>query len=202
ANAGSATLVFDMVTLSDNVAMSGGGISNGGRTYLQNSTVSGNRAEGNDSLGGGIHNFQVLELFQSTVAENSASKGGGIHNEKIAYLFNALVANNEGGDCYLLEKPHSFGSNLDSDSSCRLVGKFGDISGVEPRLGPLADYGGTTKTHRLMPGSPAIDAGKTYLSFSSDQRGLLRPQGQGWDIGAVEFEGFSIAPILFPLLLD
>ena len=31
--------------------------------------------------------------------------------------------------------------------------------GVDPRLGPLADNGGPTMTHALLPGSPAIDAG-------------------------------------------
>ena len=59
-------------------------------------------------------------------------------------------------------------------------------------LGPLADNGGPTMTHALLPGSPAIDAGRNSGAPMTDQRGLPRPQdanGDGWavvDIGAYE----------------
>ena len=38
-------------------------------------------------------------------------------------------------------------------------------------------------------GSPIIDAGKdlSHLGFSEDSRGVKRPQGKGWDLGAVEW---------------
>jgi hypothetical protein len=40
-------------------------------------------------------------------------------------------------------------------------GVNGNIVGVDPALvlGPLADNGGPTKTHALLPNSPAINAG-------------------------------------------
>jgi uncharacterized repeat protein (TIGR01451 family) len=60
----------------------------------------------------------------------------------------------------------------------------GNALGLDPLLGPLASNGGPTRTHALLAGSPAIDAGGGTLS--SDQRGVARPQGLAPDIGAFE----------------
>ena len=48
-------------------------------------------------------------------------------------------------------------------------------SPLDPRLGPLADNGGPTLTHALLPASPAIDAGinsQAPAGLSIDQRGV------------------------------
>lgn len=63
-----------------------------------------------------------------------------------------------------------------------------ELSG-DPRLAPLADNGGVTLTHALLPGSPAIDAamdGTCHLI--TDQRGEARPDGKNrlCDLGAYE----------------
>jgi hypothetical protein len=45
-----------------------------------------------------------------------------------------------------------------------------------PQLGPLADNGGPTRTHALLTGSPAIDAGDPSIVFNPtqfDARGAL-----------------------------
>jgi uncharacterized repeat protein (TIGR01451 family) len=72
-----------------------------------------------------------------------------------------------------------------------------DIIGQDPRLGPLDDNGGDTRTHALQPGSPAIDEGScTDISgepITSDQRGVARPQGAGCDVGAYELGQPSLA---------
>ncbi|RIK71466.1 MAG: hypothetical protein DCC67_20315, partial [Planctomycetota bacterium] len=51
----------------------------------------------------------------------------------------------------------------------------GNLLNVDtPGLGPLADYGGPTKTHALLPGSAAIDAGDPNFNAQltpHDQRG-------------------------------
>ncbi|MEM9354362.1 MAG: choice-of-anchor Q domain-containing protein [Planctomycetota bacterium] len=70
---------------------------------------------------------------------------------------------------------------------------------INPLLGPLADNGGPTQTHALLPGSQALEAG---VSVGYDQRGLAAPidlpgipnavGGDGRDIGAYEAQ---IAPI-------
>jgi hypothetical protein len=63
-------------------------------------------------------------------------------------------------------------------------------------LAPLADNGGPTRTHALVPGGPAVDA--VTSGPATDQRGVKRPQGPAFDIGAYEladtFIGF-FAPV-------
>jgi hypothetical protein len=71
------------------------------------------------------------------------------------------------------------------DNTCGLIG------GSDPLLGPLQNNGGPTKTHALLPGSPAIDAGNDAVCAADpvnglDQRGVARPQGASCDIGAYE----------------
>ncbi len=77
---------------------------------------------------------------------------------------------------------------------------IGDQTYTNAQLGPLQDNGGPTATMALLPGSPALDKGKS-LGVTTDQRGLARPVdisytpnatgGDGSDIGA--FEAGSIA---------
>ncbi len=73
-----------------------------------------------------------------------------------------------------------------------------DQINTNPQLGPLANNGGPTAIHLLLPGSPAIDrgAGPASMGPTVDQRGIRRPSdfgsisnapnGDGSDIGAVE----------------
>ena len=73
----------------------------------------------------------------------------------------------------------------------------GNILDQPALLGPLADNGGPTLTHALLPGSPAIDAGDDTLaadedgvSLANDQRGegVDRLFGSSVDIGAFELQ--------------
>ena len=51
----------------------------------------------------------------------------------------------------------------------------------------LASNGGSTRTHALVAGSPAIDASPDDADCAAtDQRGVRRPQGPACDIGAFE----------------
>jgi hypothetical protein len=59
---------------------------------------------------------------------------------------------------------------------------------VDPKLGALANNGGTTQTMALLTGSPAINAGNNTGCPTTDQRGIARPQGGVCDIGAFEFQ--------------
>jgi hypothetical protein len=58
----------------------------------------------------------------------------------------------------------------------------------DPRLAPLANNGGPTKTHALLSDSPAIDRGSNLSNFRYDQRGPGFPRVKGvcTDIGAFE----------------
>jgi hypothetical protein len=70
-----------------------------------------------------------------------------------------------------------------------------NILGQNPLLGPLQDNGGPTFTMALLPGSPAIDKGKSF-GAATDQRSRPRiydfptianaAGGDGSDIGAFE----------------
>jgi CSLREA domain-containing protein len=96
----------------------------------------------------------------------------------------------------------SLGHNLSSDAA---GGHFrtttpdgflngpGDIRNTDPLIGAFGDHGGPTHTYALLFDSPAINAGDT--DFTTDQRGIARPQGLADDIGAFEVqEGISAPP--------
>lgn len=60
---------------------------------------------------------------------------------------------------------------------------------IDPLLGPLADNGGPTLTHMLLPGSPALNMGDPAFTpppAATDQRGRPRVASGRIDIGAVE----------------
>ena len=56
---------------------------------------------------------------------------------------------------------------------------------LDPKLGPLGDYGGPTQTCLPCADSPAVDAGSNPANLLTDERGNPRVQGPA-DIGAVE----------------
>jgi hypothetical protein len=61
---------------------------------------------------------------------------------------------------------------------------------VSKIIAPLAQNGAATKTHRLVAGSPALNAvpagNPGCIATPTDQRGLSRPASGGCDIGAFE----------------
>jgi predicted outer membrane repeat protein len=172
----------------------GGGLDpSGGLLTLTNSTVSGNRS----AKGGGIQleSSGVVVLNNVTIVDNKAKQGGGLWTEdgSTTTLTATLVAKNTPLDCFggLV----SNGSNLIGKSDgCTITGPgTGDIVGgpkpakpVDPHIGPLADNGGPTKTHALLPGSPAIGAVAGCPPPGEDQRG--QPRTAPCDIGAFEVQ--------------
>lgn len=174
----------ERVTLSGNTASHGGALYNapGGRLELTNATVSGNEAA---HAGGGVWNGGAATFAATTFAANraAAGQGGGIANFDSVTLDHAIVADSQGGNC--AGAISSLGHNLDSDGRCGLGGA-NDLSGIDPRLGPLTQWIGHTPTHALAAGSPALDAGGACPA--SDQRGVSRPQGSACDIGAYELQ--------------
>ena len=107
-----------------------------------------------------------------------------------------LVASNSGGNCAFTAALPSVLTDLSNDTSCQ---GFTVVS--DPKIGPLADNGGKTMTHALLPGSPAIDAATGGGSAPAiDQRDVSRPldgNGDGTatnDIGAYEFDPSAPPP--------
>ncbi|MFE1290625.1 choice-of-anchor Q domain-containing protein [Streptomyces sp. NPDC058751] len=161
--------------------------------------------------GGGIdiRGTGLVDIRNSTITGNTATDGGGGINIAPAYLDslpssvtdivnlplghlvleNTIIAENTIGrttsDCKnVFAAIESRGNNLDSGNNCHLAAE-GDLPSRDPRLAPLGDNGGPTDTVALLPGSPALDAARDCPS--TDQRGVLRPQGPACDIGAFEY---------------
>ncbi|NDP41336.1 MAG: hypothetical protein GZ089_01240 [Aromatoleum sp.] len=202
-NASGSTLTITNSTFSGNIANSGfgGGISNasGNTLTITNTTFSGNSA--NFGFGAGIYtNGGALTITNTTFSGNSANLGlgAGIYNNTLAAvtLRNTIVANSVGaGNCG--GTITNGGNNIDSAATCGWGSTNGSMSSTNPLLGALANNGGPTQTLALLTGSPAID-GVTFSAPNSapstDQRGIARPQGAGFDIGAYELG--SAAPVI------
>ena len=182
------SLTLNNCTVTGNSAATvGGGIRSIGTLTLNNSTVSGNTA----GTGGGISvEGGSASLDSLTVADNSATTGGGIAQVGgTVTLVNTIVGNNSasGSGPDLAGIITSANHNLvENTSGATFTPQGSDITGQDPQLGALANNGGPTQTHALLPGSPAINAGDTTLT--TDQRGVARPQGAADDIGAVEVQ--------------
>jgi predicted outer membrane repeat protein len=173
---------------------------------ITNSTFSGNTAV---SAGGAILDEGGLMLTNVTFSGNSASTGGGILVDPGApgtpSMRNTLIAGNTlsgsggtGPDVNGAIDPASTNNLIGvGDGSTGLTtGTGGNLIGtaaapIAPLLGTLGNYGGSTQTIPLLPGSPAIDAGTTGAGVSAtDQRG--KPRVGAPDIGAFESQGFAL----------
>ena len=176
----------------------GGGIANYGILTLNNSTVSGNSAS--EGAGGGISNTlatSILTLNNSTVSNNAATGavgiGSGIDNHGAIYSSNTIIARNVNDDLRgtLVSRGHNLIGNSTGGSGFRT--DLGDMLNINPMLGGLQNNGGSTWTHALLSGSPAIDSGDNATCLSTDQRGVSRPRGLRCDIGAFEYaEGIDV----------
>jgi hypothetical protein len=162
--------------VSGNSAGIGGGIKNGyGTLTVINSTVSGNSAVNGTFGGGGIENFGgTLMLKNSIIAGNTAAGSGPDILSDVAISSNARN--------FIGITSGIFGGVQPSDKTTATHGSI--------NLGPLANNGGPTRTHALLVGSPAIDAGDNTAAaaLTTDQRGTGFPRivNSTVDIGAFE----------------
>jgi hypothetical protein len=108
---------------------------------------------------------------------------------------NTIIAENEsvGGRPDVFGPVFSLGYNLIGQADTSTGWLDTDQTGsagqaLNPRLGPLGEYGGPTPTHALLADSPAIAQGDRALAYTLDQRGTLRevPARGRPDIGAFE----------------
>lgn len=219
-NHGVTNPTLSVVTFSNNTA-TGDGNASGGAMYnyadggetsprLLNTTFSRNVADG---YGGAIFNLgsngsSKIAMINVTVNGNAASIGGGIFNR----------ADAGGSVAGILTNVILWGDQASADSTTNELGESGLIAiGAlrldhvvlqggcpadstvictnlltgDPKLGPLMENGGFTRT--LLPafGSSAIDTGLDPAITPDtcppiDQRGVSRPQGAHCEIGAVE----------------
>ena len=189
----------------------GGGVYNAGDKNLsvtnllaRNCTLSGNSSSGYGA--GLLSNQGIVRLENSTITNNQAPVGAGLAS---AYgttvkttLANTIVAGNSGTDVDQIantETPdatevslRSAGYNLVGNGNAAPVFTVpGDQSGVaDPRLGALDNNGGANRTHALLQGSPAINAGDPAFDgmgqFDGRGAGFDRVKRGRLDIGAFE----------------
>ncbi len=197
---------------------SGGGISAGNVT-VSSSTISDNTAW--FGRGGGI-SADTITVNSSTISGNS---GRGIVCSGNVTILNSILAGNKDNNVTpthpdlsresslgTLTIQHSLigdnrGTDLPEaplgspDANGNLIG--GPVGGIiDPLLGPLADNGGLTLTHALLPGSPAIDSGdplavagsNDVLQFDQRDAPYSRIAGGRIDIGSFESQ---VAPVDF-----
>jgi Right handed beta helix region len=185
-------LAITRSTFARNVALDGDGgaiLVDDGTLSVVNSTFSGNVAARG---GGALASVDSgVTLTNVTVWGNEADSSGGLTGPVTAA--NTLVAGNSPGNCgaaALVEGRPAGGrpNNLSDGRDCGSSFVVAPSAGVDPGL---ADNGGTTATHALLPGSAAVDAGSNGLCPSADQRGIRRERSEvdACDIGA--FEGTS-----------
>jgi hypothetical protein len=228
----SSDLYSSKSTIAGNTAQAnGGGIFFPGAyefSHLVLSTISNNTA---GYLGGAmlIGDQQSVAFERSTITLNKSTHQStvvdyhGIENEITASgiystgaqlsLSGTIVAGNLNilgvppgadlaGHCSQAQCSTQVSGANDLISETLLPAPAGTIASNDPHLGPLAQNGGATLTHALLPGSAAIDAGSMVVPSSemTDQRGCRLFIGARQDIGAFELDtdtvfwnGFELA---------
>jgi hypothetical protein len=184
----------------------GGGISNNGSMTVTNCTLSGNSmgaAGAATADGGGISNFGSLLVTSSTIAYNSAAGengafGGGIYglsspssttsDSTILALNSAPTGPDFAGGGGLQSVGYNIiGNNVDAVIFSQPTDQIGTPAApIDPLLSRLANNGGSTFTHALQAGSPAINNGDPAAP-PADQRGYGRVGVP--DVGAFEYGG-------------
>jgi hypothetical protein len=159
-----------------------------------NSTLSGNSTNLN---GGAVYTSHrgAFVLANTTITDNSAPNGSAIVNnsnlsEYDFVTYGSIIASNHspGGTATTeIVSIHPISGENNLIASANVALPLGTLSS-DPLLGPLADNGGPTMTHALLPGSPAIDTGNNFAGVTTDQRGngFARELGAAPDIGAYE----------------
>ena len=188
-----------------------------GSGAITSSTISGNTAL---AYGGGVNTRVPLSISYSTIAENVADydenadgSGGGLFTYQPSAnltISHTILANNinvrapGNADCFNYGNQStitSLGYNLiEVQGSCvSFTPDVGDVIGIDPDLGGLKFNGGPTRTHALLLGSAAINAGNPALGSppAYDQRGYARILYDVIDIGAYERDWTKYLPLIF-----
>ncbi|MBX3067663.1 MAG: right-handed parallel beta-helix repeat-containing protein [Cryobacterium sp.] len=216
------TVDIDSSTISGNQGDMGGGI------YLRlddneflsltvvNSTIAGNTA----SIVAGMYADQdvtpnpstLIRVLNSTIANNITTDDGpgglALTGDIPAEVRNSIVSGNTTPSSYGDFDVMSTNVNVDyslvqvpsTDAAIVVAAGTGNLVGVDPQLGPLANNGGPTFT--MLPGdtSSAVNAGEPgFAGATYDQRGLTRVIN-GLDMGAVELQAELPATGANPLL--
>lgn len=199
---GATSIAIKNSSVSKNIALTAGGIAmNNTPLTMENSTCAQNQAF---SSSGAIFSNNDLTLTSCTISENIASVAGGgmsVNSSGTRHFTNCIIANNQAAtnaDINLASGTiTTSGVNLiGTNSGCETafpegnLNTNGDMAGtdahkIDPKLSPLARFGGDSESMHPLTGSPTIDTGSSSLLLN-DQRGFSRVVGSAVDIGSVE----------------
>ncbi|MEL6109738.1 MAG: Ig-like domain-containing protein, partial [Planctomycetota bacterium] len=217
---GIATITDSTVSRNSSAGRGGGIRLTAASLDLINSTISENSAGAVLGAGGGgiSAGAEPVRIINSTIAGNTtvAGQGGGVDVFSAPLTIeNSIVADNTAGDVSSdvqrtqTETPLTINHSLigNADGLGTINGNVGNLTGTEanpldPLLGELADNGGPTLTHSLLPGSPAIDAGDNALAVNADGDPLVFDQ-RGADFGrilagTVDMGAFEFVDVVAP----
>lgn len=212
---GTSKLTVDNSTIANNNAGGQGGgivvVGGGPGVTIRNSTISGNTITG--FAGGGLLlaflDGPVL-IQNTTIAFNTAQAASGVAITGVVAggsitTDSVIIAANIGDP----GQPDLQGTIIATNTLVGVLDGTGAVFGpgssnnqngdetspLDPMLAALANNGGPTLTHALLPGSPAIDQGINPAGLSFDQRGsgFARVSGLAADVGA-----FEAAPVVTP----
>jgi hypothetical protein len=157
----------------------------GGSLSVLNSTISGNLGTSSINGGAGIVVYAPgPDIFSPTTDQTTRFE-----------LRNSIIAGNDAGsavvkECRLINSSSNSvqfqgsGNLITANDNCTQ----GLVSSTDPLLGPLTlNAPGLTPTMAPGAGSAAIDAADSGTALDTDQRGVTRPIGMGFDIGAYEW---------------
>lgn len=201
-----------------NSATGGGVHADDGFVTLRNSTVSGNSTTGNSADGGGIFAARgPVNLTGSTVTGNvaEAAAGGGIYFSdfigatSFSVLTSIVAGNTDNGTVPDLRgdisSPVTVDHSLIGDTTgSRITNStgFGNLLNVDPQLLPLAFNGGATKTHALLPESPAIDASPSPVPLQEYELNGSFVDSQGNAPDLVSFGGAFVNNVRYDFEAD
>ncbi|RYD65803.1 MAG: DUF11 domain-containing protein, partial [Verrucomicrobiaceae bacterium] len=180
------------------------------RGFVINSTITGNTSNGATTGGGGVRVVadSPVCFISSTITGNSAPNAdsgarGGIWMESgTLHLSNLLVAGNGVQDI-----AKSAGATLINDGG-NLIGENTSVETefpagatvgtgavpLNPLLAALADNGGSTPTHALLSGSPALNSGIPAVVSETQALGVSGTTGSTY---AVSFGGQTTSSIAY-----
>jgi hypothetical protein len=157
----------------------------------------GSASNGGDSGGAIFSRNGSLTVNDSTLSNNQATGAGGgivVYADGLSTSFtlnNTIVANNGANECFFTHNVTVQGAgNLVVNNGIGM-GPFSPCPGVvttaNPSLFPLTlNQPGNTPTMAILLSSGAAGTADAGSSLSYDQRGVTRPQPNGYDIGAYE----------------
>lgn len=193
------TFTANSCTFDGNDAEDGGAVYADGSTFTaSNCTFEGNEADG---FGGAVNVYESTLIAANCTFFGSTAKEGGqavyLQTSKTSFTAVNAIFWGDGGKKQI-DRGSTVNTNNIRIAYCIIEGGYDPNEGIvnniinkDPKLGFLAKNGGPTRTMALLAGSPAIDAGTAVFTGvaipGKDQRGVSRPRGSGYDIGAYEY---------------